>query len=144
MTTSSSIEVKKQGKDVRNVQLVRSDAFPPLNFQAMLDTAMKGDPSGALSSIPLKVLMIHDVRSYFMWKVSEIGDNELRVDYDELCENGALKNMHKHIVDKGLVHVVDFPYNFKIEWIKVILSRVYEMQLWLENWPVKITKEIIH
>lgn len=31
-----------------------------------------------------------------------------------------------------------------MEWIKVFLSHVHDMKLWLENGPIKITKKIIH
>jgi hypothetical protein len=61
-----------------------------------------------------------------------------------LCVNGFLKGEFKHLADKGLTHALDFPQGFKDEWIKVILSRVHDMCIWLDNGPVKITKNMIH
>ena len=33
---------------------------------------------------------------------------------------------------------------FKIDWIKIVLSRIHDGSLWLENGPIKISKGIIH
>lgn len=50
MVASLSI-VKSQGVEVSNVQLVRSDSFPPPKFCAIPKIVMKGDSMGMLSSI---------------------------------------------------------------------------------------------
>lgn len=31
----------------------------------------------------------------------------------------------------------------KIEWIRIVLSRIHDSSLWLDNGPIKITKRII-
>lgn len=45
---------------------VNNESCPPPKFRAYLEITMKGDSSGALSSIPPRVIMIHDVRSYYI------------------------------------------------------------------------------
>ena len=70
--------MRKEGKEVKNVQLVSNDACEPPKFCAIPKIAYKGDLSKALSSIPLKVLMIHDIRSLYICKFGEIGDYEIR------------------------------------------------------------------
>ena len=61
----------------------------------------------------------------------------------ELCVNGVLKPKHKHLEDKGLTHIPHLPWSFQIKWIRFILSRVHNEQLWLEQ-PLLITKKMIH
>lgn len=68
----------------------------------------------------------------------------MREAYNILCINEVLKADHQKIPKKGLVCVLDFPRNFKIDGINIILRRVHDMKLWLENGLVKITKEMIH
>lgn len=45
---------------------------------------------------------------------------------------------------KGLTHALEFPRNFKIECIKVVLSWTHDMKFWLHNGPFEITKKMIH
>ena len=45
---------------------------------------------------------------------------------------------------KGLTRALDFPSVFKTEWIRIVLSQIYDGSLWLEGGPIKITKRIIH
>ena len=101
---------------------------------------MKGDSSVALSSTPPRFIMIHDVRSCYMCKICEAAYFELRATYDKLCENEKLKEYNKIVVEKGLTHALNFPRNYKIEWIKVVLRKIHDMKLLLENELVKITK----
>ena len=57
--------------------------------------------------------------------------------------DGALKPEHKHLNDKGLVHLSHMPRRFSIKWIRFILSQVYEGKIWLDQ-PIQITKKMIH
>ena len=61
----------------------------------------------------------------------------------ELYVDGTLKPKHKHLDEKGLTHIPHPPQNFKIKWIRYILSQVHTSQLWLEQ-PVLIKKKMIH
>ena len=122
MVASSFAPIKGMEEDLKQVLLVRSDACAPPNFQAVVESTILGDLNRALSSIPPKVLMIHDVRSCYMVKIGEVGDSELRESYNKLCKNVVLKYKFKHLADKGLTHALDFLQDFKFEWIKVVLS----------------------
>ena len=99
---------------------------------------------GALSLIPPKFIMIHDVRSYYVWKIREVGDYEIKETYEKLCIDGILKDEFQIIERKGLTHALEFLRNCKIEQIKVILRKVHDMMYWLQNGPVEITMKIIH
>ena len=138
---SSSQQVK--GKIMFEVQLVRNEV-KQLVFKAILEVAYKNDPASALSMIPPKVVMIQDVRKWYNCKVGSIGDMELRDAYDKLCDNGVLKEEFSIFEKKGLMHALDFPIAFKIEWIKIILRRIHDGYIWLEGGPVKITKRVIY
>lgn len=144
MESTSSAIVKKKGKEVLNAQIIRNDVCKLHKFQVIPESAVKGDLMGALSLIPPKVLMINDVCTCYMCKIGEIGDYELREAYDKLCDNGVLKAKHQKVSERGLVRALDFPWNFKVEWIKNVLIQIHDMNIWLEDGPVKIKKKMIH
>lgn len=62
----------------------------------------------------------------------------------DLCDNSVLKEEFQIIERKGLTQVLYFPNVFKIEWIQIVLSQIYDGSLWLEGGPIKISKRIIH
>ena len=39
---------------------------------------------------------------------------------------------------------LDFSNVFKTKWIRIVLSKIHDSSLWLDNGPIKITKRIIH
>lgn len=114
MANNSSSNVRKEGKDIFNVQLIRNDVRQP-PFWAILEIAYKGDPFGALSMIPPKVLMIQDVRCCYNGKVREVGNMDIRGAYSKMCDNGFLREENKIVKQKGLTCSLDFPQMFKIE-----------------------------
>ena len=114
------------------------------NFSPILEVAYTNDPTGALSIIPPKVVMVQDVRRCYNCKVGAIGDMEIKEAYDRLCENRVLKDDYKIVEMTGLTHSLDFPIIFKIEWIRIVLNRIHDGSLWLEDGIVNISKRIIH
>ena len=50
----------------------------------------------------------------------------------------------KIVERKGLTCALEFPTIFKIEWIKIVLSRIHDGCLWLEGGPIKIMKKIVY
>lgn len=143
MVSSSSTTMVKEGMKVLNVQLISNEIKQP-NFKAILDISYKQYSSGVLSMIPPQVLMIQDVKCCYTCKVGSIGDIEIRETYGKLCENRVLKDEFKIVETKGLTCALDFPNVFKTEWIKIVLSRIHDNSIWLENGLVKITKKIVH
>ena len=69
---------------------------------------------------------------------------EIREAYNKLCDNGVLKEEFNIFEKKGLTHALEFPTIFKMEWIKLVLSRIHDGRLWLEEGPIKILKIIVH
>lgn len=60
------------------------------------EVASKIDLVGAFSSIPPRVLLVKDVRSYIQCKIGEIGDFDMYAAYQKLCrEDGILKPEYK-------------------------------------------------
>ena len=121
-----------EGKEVLNVQLVINDVKQPI-FKAILDITYNKDPSSALSMIPPNVLIMQDIRKFYSCKISNIQDMEIRKDYDKLCDNGVLKEEFKIIEKKGLTRALDFLNVFKTKWIRIVLSRIHDSLLWLDN-----------
>lgn len=124
---SSSLVAKNQ-EEVRHIQLVKSETFPPPNYHAIPKIYMKGDSMDVLSLISPKFIMIHDVWSFYIYKIGEVGDYEIHVTYQKLC-NGVLKDKFKIIERKWLTSTLDFLRNFKFGWIKVVLSQICDMEL---------------
>ena len=134
---------KPPEKDPFEVQLVSNEVKQP-NFWPIPEVAYKNDPAGAISTIPPKVVMVQDVRRCYNYKIGAIGDMKIRDAYDRLCENGVLKDEYKIVETKGLTHALEFPTVFKTEWIRLVLSRIHDGSLWLEDGLVKISKRIVH
>lgn len=124
-----SLENVKE-KDVLYVQLVSNEVKQPI-FKVILDISYNQDPSGTLSMIALKFIMVQDFRKCYNYKIGGIDDLEIRETYNRLCENGILKEEFNIVERKGLTHALEFPTVFKIEWIKIVLSRIHYGFLWL-------------
>ena len=73
VTASSSQGMKGKFE----VQLVSNEVKQP-DFRAIPKVAYKDDPTGALSIIPPKVVMIQDIRKCYNCKVGSTGDLELK------------------------------------------------------------------
>ena len=43
-----------------------------------------------------------------------------------------------------LTHALHFPHGFKIEWIKIVLSHIHDIKIWLVNGPIRIRKSNMH
>ena len=121
----------KMSQLVSKIQLMKSDACPQQIFCAIQKIAMKGDSMGVLSSIPPNGIMIHNVRSCYMCKIGEVGNYKISESYENVCLKGILKDEFKVFERKGLNCAIDFPKNFRIKWIKIILSRIHDMKYWL-------------
>lgn len=130
-------------KETFEVQLVSNEVKQP-DFHPIPEVAYKNDPTSALSVIPPKVVMVQDVRKCYNCKIGSIGDMEINQAYEKLCDNGVLKEEFKIVETKGLTRALGHPTSFKTEWVRLVLSRIHDGSLWLENAPVKITKRIIH
>lgn len=104
----------KSAKDkvTYEVQLISNDVRQ-LELKAIPEVAYKDDPISALSMIPPKVVMVQDVRKCYNCKVGIVGDLELREAYNNLCENGVLKDEFFIVERKGLTHALEFPTIFK-------------------------------
>ena len=63
---------------------------------------------------------------------------EIREAYDKLCVDRVLKDEYKIVETKGLTRALEFLTVFKIEWIRLVLSRTHDGSLWLEDGPIKI------
>ena len=83
MVANSFVNVRKEGKEVFYIQLISHDVIK-LPFRAIPEIVYKGDMSRVLSMIPPKVLMIQDVRCFYMGKIGEVGDMDIRDFYKKI------------------------------------------------------------
>lgn len=139
----ASSSKKPQDKEFFEVQLVNNEVKQP-DFRLILEVAYKNDPVRALSMIPPKVVMVQDVRRCYNYKIGAIGDMEIREAYNKFYENGVFKEEFQIVERKGLIHALDFPTVFKMEWVRIILRKIHDGCIWLEDGPIKLSKIIIH
>ena len=78
----------------------------------------KEDPMCALSLIPPKALLIHDVRTFYHYLIQYFRKFEMNETYDALCDRDKLKPEHQYLETKGLTHISLMPKNFQIKWIR--------------------------
>ena len=69
-----------------------SNEVKQLEFRPIPKVTYKNDPTGTLSIIPPKVIMVQDVRKCYKYKIGAIGDLEIFQAYENLCENKILKD----------------------------------------------------
>ena len=110
-----------KGKESHEVQLANKKV-KQLEFKPIPEVTYKNDPTGALSIILAKVVMVQDVKKCYNCKVGTIGDLEIFHAFDKLCDNGILKEKFSVIEKKGLMNALVFPIVFKTEWIRIVLS----------------------
>lgn len=98
--------------------LVKGVEWKAPSFKLIPGIAKSLDSHGVQSQIPPKVLLINDIRTHFKCTVQEIGTLDMDNALDELCVDGTLKPEFKHLETKGLTHILHFPRNFKLKWIR--------------------------
>ena len=118
-----------KGKDSLEIQLVSNEVKQP-KFRPITEVAYKNDPAGALSTIPDKVVMVHDVYRCYNCKIGAIGDLEIENAFEKLCNNGKLNDEYSIAEKKGLTKALAFPTVFKIKWIRIVLSRIHVGSYW--------------
>lgn len=69
---------------------------------------------------------------------------EIRDAYEKLYFAKVLKDEFQIVERKGLTQALVFPIVFEIEWIRLVLRRIHDGILWLEDGPIRITKRIFH
>ena len=139
MASKSSSSKAKRGSEM----LVRGVEWKMPNFKLVPAIAKSLNTDGAQSRIPPKVLLINDIRSHFKCLIQEHGNLEIDNALGEMSVDGTLKPEHKHLETKGLTHISHLPRKFQTKWVRYVLSRVHNGQLWLEQ-PVLITKKMIN
>ena len=132
-----------QGKGSHKIQLV-SNQVKQLEFKPISKVAYKNDPIGALSAILDKVVMVQDVWRCYNCKVGAIGDLEIANAFEKLCEDGKLKDEFAIVEKKKLTKALAFPTVFKIECIRIFLSRIHDGTFWLETGIMKFTKKTVN
>ena len=75
--------------------------------------------------------------------IQDIGTLKMDESLEKICVNDILKLEHQHLEAKGLTHILHMPHEFQVNWIRFILSRVHNGQLWLEQ-PNLIMNKMIN
>ena len=114
-----------KGKETHKIQLFSNEVKQP-KFKLIHEVAYKNDPTGALSAIPDKVVMVQDVYKCYNCKIGAIGDLEIANAYEKLCVDGKLKAKFAIVEKKTLTKALVFPAIFKTKWIRIILSRIHD------------------
>ena len=80
-----------KGKEIHEVQLVSNEVKQP-EFKLILEVAYKNKLVDVLFIIPSKVVMVHNVRKYYNYKIGARGDLDKFKAYEKFCGNGILKD----------------------------------------------------
>lgn len=123
---------------------VKNVEKPSLKYSLTPKVTSELDDKTAFSLIPDRVLLVEDVRFFTKCRVEELSHVEISDTYDGLCTNDKLDSKFEHIIIKGLTEALVYPHVFKPQWVKFVLSRVHDDFMWLQEQPIKITKEVIH
>ena len=113
--------------------LVKGFEWKAPNFKLVPTIAESLNSLGAQSKIPPKVILINNIRTHFKCTIQEIGTLEMENALAEMSVYGTLKPEFKHLETKGLTHIPNLPRNFQVKWIRYILSRFHNGQLWWSN-----------
>ena len=124
-----------------NVKLIINNVKQP-SFREIPKISYDRDPFDVLSMIPPNILMIQDARCFYTYKSWSIGNMEIRKLYNQFFDNGVLREANTIVERKWLRHALYFSNIFKTEWIKIVLSRIHDKFIWLENGPIKIILKV--
>ena len=114
-----------KGKEGLEIQLVSNEVKQP-KFKPIPEVAYKNDPTGVLSAIPDKVVMVQDVCKCYNGKIGAIGDLEIANAFEKLCVDGKLKDEFFIVEKKTLSKALAFPTIFETEQIRIFLSRIHD------------------
>lgn len=109
--------------------LVHGVEWKAPDFKLTSTIAKNLELSGVLLQIIPKVLLINEIHSHFKCAIQDIGTLEMDECLKELCIDGILKPEHQHLKAKGLTRIPHMPQNFKVKWMRFILSHVHNDQL---------------
>lgn len=95
--------------------LVRNTVCEAPKFKLHPIVAEKSDELGAHSMIPPKVMLIHNIRSFYHYPVQDLKTFEMNEKYSVMCENDDLKPKPKYLEAKGLTHLGFLPKKFQVK-----------------------------
>ena len=87
------------------------------------------DPARVQSQILPKVLLVHDIHSFYNCCSQDLRTLEMSKFFDKLCVDGILKPKHNHLEIKGLTHTLYILKEFQVKWIRFILNRINNRKL---------------
>ena len=100
---------------------------------------------GAFSKVPDNVLNVEDMCSCIHYKIESIGDFEIHRELEKMCNNDlTLKPEYASLDGLNLVKYMFYTEFDNHEWTRIILSRVHDDLLWLEDAQVLIDNDLIH
>ena len=80
------------------------------------------DPTRAQLEILPKVLLVHDICSFYHFSIQQLGTLEMNEVCNELCVDDILKLEHNHLETKVLTHILHMPKDCHVKWIRFVLS----------------------
>ena len=129
--------------DMSVVHNVENEDRPKLKVVSMKPT--EGSPSSALSITTNNVVYLEDVGSYLNIKFESIGSEYMTKDMELVFNHDmTVKPEFEHLKDLDL-----FKYHFyheldTDEWTQIILSRIHDGKLWMQDNVIDISTNLIH
>lgn len=125
------------------VHNVENEDRPKLKFVSIKST--KGNPNSVLSTTLNNVVYLEDVGSYLNSKFESIGSTFMNKDMELVFNHDmTMKLRFEHIKELDL-----FKYHFyheldTDEWTQIILSRIHDGKLWMQDNAINIYVNLIH
>ena len=62
-------------------------------------------------------MLTEDIRKFFHYKLIELGDANIKIEYLKMRKDGELKDEFKHLETEAFTHLINLSKFFKEEWI---------------------------
>ena len=125
------------------VHNVENEERPKLKVVSM--KPIEGNPNSTLPITPNNVVYLEDIWSYLTSKLESIGSEYMNKDMELVFNHDmTMKPEFEHLKELDL-----FKYHFYQEldtnkWTRIILSRIDDRKLWMEDSVVDILANLIH
>lgn len=92
----------------------------PFKFEAI-------DRIKALSGVPYDVSHVEDVRSFYHYKLEDLGIAVIFYHHKTLCDkNKVIKEQFKRVTEKGFHHALNFINDFDDELVRYVFGRIHD------------------
>ena len=118
---------------------------PRYKFKSYPFISLVDDLVRAFLHIQDNVLHVEDIHGYIHCKMERIGDVDIHKDLEKICNNDlTLKPEYARLERLNLIKKMFYTDFENEEWVRIVLSRVHDVLLYLRESIVCIDNDLIH